>query len=77
MLGVFEFMPSREATAALFEELCQATPTACVSVLTAVCGFSDRNVNASRLSHYVTYAPSGEGWGLDTCGVLAWMFGEG
>ncbi|KAL6768086.1 LIP1 [Auxenochlorella protothecoides x Auxenochlorella symbiontica] len=59
MLGVFEFMPSREATAALFEELCQATPTACVSVLTAVCGFSDRNVNASRLSHYVTYAPSG------------------
>lgn len=59
LLGVTEFMPPRHAAADLFGGVCKATPLLCVSVITAICGFDARNVNASRLPEYVQYAPSG------------------
>lgn len=59
LLGQHEFLPARKATADIFEEVCRASPLTCVSVLTAICGFNEQNLNLTRLPTYVAYAPSG------------------
>jgi pimeloyl-ACP methyl ester carboxylesterase len=59
MLGQHEFLPARKATADLFSEVCKTSPLACISVLTAICGFNPHNLNLTRLPTYVEYAPSG------------------
>jgi pimeloyl-ACP methyl ester carboxylesterase len=59
MLGQHEFLPARKATSDIFSEVCTATPLACTSILTAICGFNPQNINVTRLPTYVAYAPSG------------------
>lgn len=59
LLGAREFLPNRESTAALFGDICKTTPMACISIITAICGFNADNIDISKLPDYVTYAPSG------------------
>ena len=59
ILGENEFLPSREDMSNLFGEFCAVTPQACVSIITAICGFSEQNVDTSKLPVYLSYAPSG------------------
>ena len=58
-LGQHEFFPARKATADIFGQVCRASALACVSILTAICGFNEHNLNLTRLPVYVEYAPSG------------------
>ena len=48
LLGQREFLPLVSAAADLFGELCSATPAACVSVITAICGYNPDNMNVTR-----------------------------
>jgi hypothetical protein len=59
ILGENEFLPSREDMSNLFGEFCAVSPQACVSIITAICGFSEQNVDAGKLPVYLSYAPSG------------------
>eukprot|EP00890_Picochlorum_soloecismus_P005702 jgi/Picsp_1/6132/NSC_03486-R1_carboxylic ester hydrolase len=59
ILGGNEFLPSRQDMSNLFGEFCAVTPQACVSIITAICGFSEQNVDAGKLPVYLSYAPSG------------------
>lgn len=59
MMGQHEFLPARKATADIFEAVCQRQPSACASIITAICGFNENNINMTRLPLYVEYAPSG------------------
>lgn len=59
LLGEHEFLPARKATADIFGDVCRASPLACLSVITAICGFNQDNLNTTRLPTYVAYAPSG------------------
>ena len=61
LLGAHEFLPSSQAASDLFGQLCTQTPLACVSIITAICGFNSENMNLTRLPTMVQYAPSG-GW---------------
>ena len=58
-LGEREFLPSRVETSDLFGEFCSVAPEQCASILTAICGFNEQNVDTSRLPTYLAYAPSG------------------
>lgn len=40
LLGLHEFLPTREAAAALFGQICRQTPLACASIITAVAGLN-------------------------------------
>ena len=59
LLGENEFLPNRKDMSEIFGEFCSVTPKACVSIITAICGFSEQNVDVSRLPIYLAYAPSG------------------
>lgn len=59
LLGALEFLPNRKSTADVFGEICQTVPLACISIITAICGFSTDNIDTRRLPQYVRYAPSG------------------
>jgi lysosomal acid lipase/cholesteryl ester hydrolase len=60
LIGQHEFLPAfSKATADLFGQVCAASPPACLSVLTAICGYNERNLNVTRMGKYVGYAPSG------------------
>lgn len=59
MMGQHEFLPASKVTADIFEEVCRVSPLACMSVLTAICGFNQNNLNLTRLPLYVDFAPSG------------------
>jgi len=59
LLGQHEFLPARKSTADIFSEVCKTSPLTCVSVITAICGFNEHNLNLTRLPTYVSYAPSG------------------
>ena len=59
LLGRYEILPARKTTADIFGQVCRASPLACVSILTAICGFNENNLNMTRLPIYVEYAPSG------------------
>jgi len=59
LLGAREFLPNRESTAALFGDICKTAPMACISIITAICGFNANNIDISKLPDYVAYAPSG------------------
>lgn len=59
MMGQHEFLPARKATADIFEAVCERQPSACASIITAICGFNENNINMTRLPLYVEYAPSG------------------
>jgi len=59
LFGAHEFMPTSQAASDLFGEVCAATPLACASIITAICGFNSDNMNLTRLPIMVQYAPSG------------------
>lgn len=59
MLGQHEFLPGNKVTADIFEQVCRVSPLTCMSVLTAICGFNENNLNLTRLPLYVEFAPSG------------------
>lgn len=59
MMGELEFLPAQKETAEIFSEVCRETPLACLSVLTAICGFNANNINISQLPLMVEYTPSG------------------
>ena len=75
LLGASEFLPSEKAAADLFGQVCRATPLACASVITAICGFNPDNVNLTRLPEYIQYAPSG-GWESTGGWVGGWLGGR-
>lgn len=59
-LGQYEFLSAfSPETADFFGTFCKETPSACLSILTAICGYNSDNLNASRMGTYVSYAPSG------------------
>ena len=59
MLGEHEFLPATKSTSDIFGQVCKASPLACLSIITAICGFNENNLNVTRLPTYVAYAPSG------------------
>ena len=59
-MGTHEFLPAfSRRTADLFGKFCYNTPSACLSVLTAICGYNSDNLNTTRIGTYISYAPSG------------------
>ncbi|KAK9828442.1 hypothetical protein WJX72_000027 [[Myrmecia] bisecta] len=59
LLGVKEFLPSQQAQIDIFGQICEITPSACLSAIGLICGYNPDNIDMSRMPLYLSYTPAG------------------